>query len=126
MKEFFLSRLSSFHPAFDGWRHVQKTQPNVWIHAVISLSVIFFGFWVQLDADSWMFILLAMAMVWITEFLNTAIEAVVDLVSPDPHPLAKIAKDVSAAAVVIAAFAAVVIGILVLGPPLWQILTGIF
>jgi diacylglycerol kinase len=120
MVNFFRGRLSSFRPAIEGWRHVLRTQPNAWIHAIISIAVITVGFWVQLDAGSWPLIVVTMAMVWITEFVNTAIEAAVDLASPDLHSLAKIAKDVSAAAVVIAALAAVLIGILLLGPPLWS------
>jgi diacylglycerol kinase (ATP) len=118
MRDFLRGRLSSFRPAMDGWRHVLRTQPNAWIHAIISLAVIVAGFWVGLDAGGWALIVLAMAMVWLAEFANTAIEAVVDLASPEHHRLAKVAKDVSAAAVVIAALAAVVIGILVLGLPL--------
>jgi diacylglycerol kinase len=58
-------------------------------------------------------------MVFAAEFLNTSIEAVVDLASPDHHPLAKIAKDVGAAAVLVAALAAILVGLLILGPPLW-------
>jgi diacylglycerol kinase (ATP) len=61
---------------------------------------------------------LVIAMVWSAEFLNTSIEAVVDLASPAQHPLAKVGKDVGAAAVLIAAVAAVLVGLLILGPPL--------
>lgn len=68
---------------------------------------------------------LGMALVWVAEFANTAIEAAVDVASPDHHPLAKVAKDVSAAAVLIAVLAAVIIGLLVLGPPLWARISGI-
>ncbi len=57
-------------------------------------------------------------MVWTAEFLNTALEVVVDLAAPQQHPLAKVGKDVGAAAVLIAAVAAVIIGLLVMGPPL--------
>jgi diacylglycerol kinase len=57
--------------------------------------------------------------VWVAEFVNTAFEALVDLLSPNLHPLAKVGKDVAAAAVLIAALASVVIGLLILGPPLW-------
>ncbi len=64
-------------------------------------------------------IILAIAMVWIAEFINTAIEAVVDLVTEDHHPLAKASKDVGAAAVLISALTAILIGLIVLGPPLW-------
>ena len=119
MRDFLRSRWGSFRPALEGWRHVFGTQPNARVHAVISFAVISAGFWVQLDTGSWALIVLAMALVWVAEFVNTAVEAVVDLASPDHLPLAKVAKDVSAAAVVIAALAAVIIGLLVLGPPLW-------
>jgi diacylglycerol kinase len=63
--------------------------------------------------------MIAIALVWIAEFLNTALEAVVDLASPQQHELAKIGKDVGAAAVLIAAVTSIVIGLLILGPPLW-------
>lgn len=126
MRNFFRGRLGSFRPAFDGWRHVLHTQPNAWIHAAISLVVIAVGLWLQMDTEGWALILLAMALVWVAEFANTAIEAAVDLVSPDHHPMAKVAKDVSAAFVVIAAIAAVIIGLLVLGPPLWMSATDLF
>jgi diacylglycerol kinase len=60
------------------------------------------------------------ALVWAAEFFNTAIEAVVDLASPMQHPLAAVGKDVGAAAVLIAALASVGVGLLILGPPLWE------
>jgi diacylglycerol kinase len=58
------------------------------------------------------------------EFMNTALEAIVDMTMPEIHPLAKVAKDVGAAAVLVGACAAVLVGILILGPPLWQRLIG--
>ena len=64
-------------------------------------------------------LILTIAMVFTAEFINTSIEAVVDLASPVHHPLAKVGKDVGAAAVLIAALAAVLVGLLILGPPLW-------
>jgi diacylglycerol kinase len=94
------------------------TQPNAWIHAVISVLVIAAGFWLQIGRVEWLAILLAIGLVWVAEFLNTALEAVVDLASPRQHRLAKIAKDVSAAAVVIAALTAVLVGVVALWPPL--------
>jgi diacylglycerol kinase len=68
-------------------------------------------------------IILTAALVFTAEFINTSIEAVVDLASPSKHPLAKIGKDVGAAAVLVSALAAILIGLLLLGPPLWQKLT---
>jgi len=65
-------------------------------------------------------------MVFMAEFINTAIEAVVDLASPVHHPLAKVGKDVGAGAVLVAAIAAALVGLLILGPPLWAKLVTLF
>jgi diacylglycerol kinase len=120
MKSFILSRIHSFGYAFRGWWHVLRTQQNAWIHAVISTAVIIVALWLKLPARDLAVLLVTIAMVWSAEFLNTAIEAVVDLASPDKHPLAKVGKDVGAAAVLIAALAAIGVGLLILGPPLWE------
>ncbi|HEY7310004.1 MAG TPA: diacylglycerol kinase family protein [Gemmataceae bacterium] len=113
------SRLASFRHAFAGWRHVLRTQRNAWIHAIASVAVFAVSFWLGLERIEWAILLLTVALVWTAEFVNTAVEALADLLSPDIHPLAKVAKDVAAAAVLIAALAAVGVGLLVLGPPLW-------
>jgi diacylglycerol kinase len=120
MKSFLLSRIRSFGYAFRGWWHVLRTQQNAWIHAVISTAVVIVSLWLRLPARDLAVLLVTIAMVWAAEFLNTAIEAVVDLASPDKHPLAKVGKDVGAAAVLIAALAAIGVGLLILGPPLWE------
>lgn len=116
---FLRSRLTSFRHAFAGWWHVLRTQRNAWTHAVISTAVVIVGLWVRLERRDWALIILTITTVWMAEFINTALEAVVDLASPEIHPLAKVGKDVGAAAVLIAALAAVLIGLLILGPPLW-------
>jgi diacylglycerol kinase len=120
MKSFILSRIRSFGYAFRGWGHVLRTQQNAWIHAVISTAVIIVALWLRLPARDLAVLLITIAMVWAAEFFNTAIEAVVDLASPDKHPLAKVGKDVGAAAVLIASLAAIGVGLLILGPPLWE------
>ena len=66
----------------------------------------------------WLAILLVIGLVWMAEFVNTAVEIIVDLASPEKHPLAKIGKDVGAASVLIAAFIAVIIGVIVFWQPL--------
>jgi diacylglycerol kinase (ATP) len=116
---FIRKRLCSFRYAFAGWYHVLRTQPNAWIHAVFSVLVIGLAFWLRLPPRDWAILVLTMLAVWMGEFFNTALEAVVDMSMPDPHPLAKVAKDVAAAAVLLGAIAAVLIGLLILGPPLW-------
>lgn len=113
------SRLASFRHAFAGWWFVLRTQRNAWIHAVASVAVLAIGLWLELGRIEWAVLALTIALVWVAEFVNTAVEAVVDLLSPNIHPLAKIAKDVAAAAVLIAALTAIVVGLLILGPSLW-------
>lgn len=126
MKSFFTSRIASFRYAFQGWHHVFRTQQNMWIHGIIATVVFFLALWLRLPAHDWAMLVLTTAMVFAAEFMNTAIEAVVDLASPDKHPLAKIGKDVGAAAVLVAALAAILIGLLILGPPLWLKLISLF
>ena len=120
IKEFVYSRIAAFGHAFRGWGHALKTQHNAWIHSLVATAVIAMGLWLGLPARDWAVLVLAIAMVFTAEFINTSIEAVVDLASPVHHPLAKVGKDVGAAAVLVAALAALLIGLLILGPPLWQ------
>jgi diacylglycerol kinase (ATP) len=120
MKPFFSSRSRSFGYAFRGWWYVLRTQRNAWIHAGISTAVIILSMWLKLPAGDLAVLLVTIALVWAAEFFNTAIEAVVDLASPMQHPLAAVGKDVGAAAVLIAALASVGVGLLILGPPLWE------
>jgi len=118
MQPFFHSRVRSFRNAFSGWWYVIRTQRNAWIHTLATICVVLLSAWLALPLRDWAVLILTIAMVWTAEFLNSALEAVVDLASPQRHPLAKVGKDVGAAGVLIAAFSAVVIGILILGPPL--------
>jgi diacylglycerol kinase len=126
MLAFFRSRALSFRYAFAGWWYVIRTQRNAWIHAVTSAAVIIMGFWLRLSAHDWAVIVLAIGLVWTSEFLNTALEAVVDLASPQHQRLARVGKDVGAAAVLIAALSSALIGFLIMGPPLWQRLRELF
>ena len=126
MKNFFVTRAFAFRYAFSGWWFVIRTQRNAWIHAVATAAVLVMSFWLRLSLLEWAVILLAVAMVWMAEFLNTALEAVVDLASPQHHELAKVGKDVGAAAVLITAASSALIGFLVLGPPLWEKIRTIF
>lgn len=125
-KTFFRSRLLAFKYAFHGWWYVIRTQRNAWIHALMTMLVVLMALWLRLPARDWAVLLIAITLVWTAEFINTALEAVVDLASPTRHPLAKVGKDVGAAAVLIAALTSVVIGLLLLGPPLWAKLTSLF
>ena len=125
-KSFINSRIHAFGHAFRGWRHVLKTQHNAWIHSIVATMIILVGLWLGLPPRDWAVLVLTIAMVFTAEFINTAIEAVVDLASPVHHPLAKVGKDVGAGAVLIAALAAALIGLLILGPPLWVRIVSLF
>ena len=117
-------RLKSFRYAFEGWRYVLEHEHNAWIHGIVSSAVFALAFWLQISRIEWAIILLTFMAVWMGEFINTAIEAVVDMAMPTHHPLAKVAKDVAAAAVLVGACGAVIIGLLILGPPLYHKLVG--
>ena len=120
MKEFIKARLRSFSYAFHGCSYVLRNEPNSWIHAFITILVVIVAFWLHIPARDWAVLLLTIVMVWAAEFFNTAIETIVDLASPEENPLAKASKDVAAAAVLIAALTSILIGLLILGPPLWE------
>lgn len=115
-EQFVKGRKNSFIAAFQGLAFVMRTQRNAWIHLAATIIVVAISAFLQLARTEWILILLVIGLVWLAEFFNTAFEVTVDLASPEIHPLAKISKDVGAAAVLIAAIVAVIIGILILGP----------
>lgn len=118
MGDFFQSRYRSFQYAWAGLAYVLKTQKNAWLHLVISLIVIFLGIWLGVPLQNWAVLFLTMGLVWAMECVNTAIETIFDLVSPQAHPMVKIGKDVAAGAVLMAAISAVLVGLSIFGPPL--------
>lgn len=118
MKDFLISRIHSFRHAFAGMEYVLKTQKNAHIHTVATIAVILTALWLGIPAVPFAVLILTIGTVWTAEFINTSLEAVVDLASPERHPLAKVGKDVGAAAVLIAAMSSVIIGIIIMGPAL--------
>lgn len=118
--------LTSFRYAFAGVWHVLRTQRNARIHISIALVVVILGLWLGLSYTQWAIIVLTIGLVLAAEAFNTVAEAAVDLATAEYHPLAKIAKDAAAGAVLMVAIAAVIVGILILGPPLWRELLALF
>ena len=119
--------IASFRHAFAGVGYALRTQRNAQIHLAATILAVLLGFWLALGTTQWCLILMAIGLVWMSELSNTALENIVDLITPEYNELAKTAKDLKAGAVVAAAFAAAGIGILVLGPPLFlrlQLLLG--
>ena len=112
--------LDSFRFAFSGLRYALRTQRNTRIHLSIAAAVVALGVWLNLPFTQWAILALTVGFVLVGEMLNTVAETLVDLISPGYHPLAKIVKDVTAGAVLLTAIISVIVGLLVLGPPLWE------
>lgn len=93
-----------------------RWQKNTRIMSVASVLVIAAGFLFQINALEMALLIVVISIVWLTEFLNAGIEAAVDLASPDLHPMAKVGKDVAAAAVLLGVITSIIVGLLVLGP----------
>lgn len=113
---------ATFRAAFQGLVNLARTERSMRLHLGIVVVVVALAAALRVALSDWLFLVLACALVLVTEALNTAVETVVDWVSPEKRPLAGRAKDLAAAAVLLAAFFAVVIGILVFGPYLWALL----
>ncbi len=119
-------RIKSFGYAGRGIRIVFGTETNMKIHICIAVLVLIAGFTFKISAIEWIACLLCIGLVIGMEMVNTSIENIVDLVSPDYHPLAGKAKDVAAGAVLLCAIISVTIGLLVFAPKFWHVITSIF
>lgn len=118
------SVVKSFGYAGNGVREAFKSEPNFRIHTILGAISIVFAFLFQFSTTKFALLILTITLVIILELINTAIEKVVDKISPHYSPLAKIAKDVSAAAVLISAFAAILVGLLLFLPNILQLLSS--
>jgi diacylglycerol kinase (ATP) len=110
--------MASFSHAFWGFIDLLRSQHNARIHLLATILVIALASWLKLDRTDWIALLVAIALVWVTEALNTALEYLADAAVPEHHPLIGKAKDVAASAVLIASLVAAVIGLLVFLPAL--------
>jgi len=118
----FTGRIRSFKYAIVGIWTMLKSQHNAWVHAFATIAVVIAGFVFGISTSEWCLLVLAIIAVWMAEALNTAIEFLADVASPDFHPLVKKAKDVAAGAVLISAIGAIVIGIIIFGPHVLKLL----
>lgn len=115
-----INRIESFQYAFTGIWHTIKTQRNAQIHVGIAVFIIFAGFFFHLSATDWAILCLTIGFVIVTEMLNTVAEAAMDYATIDFDPQVKIVKDVAAGAVLVAALTAIIVGVLIFGPPVWR------
>ncbi|MBO3700513.1 diacylglycerol kinase family protein [Roseivirga sp. E12] len=117
MKPFSLKeRLLSFKYALRGIRSTLWTEHNFRIHLFAALTALALGFYFEVSSNDWLWIVIAIALVFVTEMINTAIERLVDLIEPNQNPLAGKIKDIAAGAVLIAAIASATIGLIVFWP----------
>ena len=119
-----INRLESFRYALAGIWYTLKTQRNAQIHLGIATTIVILGLTLKLTRTEWAILMLTTGFVWATEMLNTVAEAAMNYATTDFNPQVKIVKDVAAGAVLIAAITAVIVGLLILGPPLLEWFTG--
>lgn len=119
------ARVRSVRYAMRGIAIMLRSQHNAWIHAIASVAVLMFACFCGLSNEQWCWLVLAIVAVWTAEALNTALELLADVTSPEFHPLVAKAKDVAAGAVLISAIGSVFIGLFVLGRPLLRMIWSI-
>jgi diacylglycerol kinase (ATP) len=114
-----IDRFKSFKHAFNGIRLFFVEGHNARIHLLAAILVVVMSFYFNISLLEWLAIIFAIAIVWMAEMINTAIETLSDVVSPAYHPKIKIVKDIAAGAVLVAAVAAVIVGLLIFIPKLF-------
>lgn len=120
MRFSIVDRIKSFTYAFAGLKQFFQTQHNAIIHALATVMAVVIGFLLKLSPNEWIFIIIVIAMVWAAELFNTAIEAVCDMITLEKHPKIKFIKDVSAAAVLVSALAALLTGLIIFLPKIFK------
>lgn len=110
------STIRSFSFAFSGIKTAYKNEPNLRIHTFFAVLAIILSAFLGITTIEWLLITFTIFYVITLELLNTVLEAVVNLVSPEVRSYAKIAKDVSAACVLLAAFMSLIVGFVIFAP----------
>lgn len=118
------NRVVSLGYALSGWLYMLRWQGNTRIQAAASVACLGLALLLRVSFLEMAVLILTISIVWMAEFINAAVEAVVNLASPDYHPMAKVAKDVASAAVLLGVVASILIGLLILGPPLSRLVFG--
>lgn len=116
--------INSFGYAIEGLVYAFKYEQNMLVHIMATIIVVILGLFLKISSIEWLICFLIIGLVIATELINTSIEAVVDLTTTDKHPLAKIAKDTAAAAVMVFALVAILIGILIFLPKIIVLIGG--
>ena len=117
--------LNSFKYAGQGVYEAYLGEQNLKIHTIIGVLVIIFGFLFKISYVEWLVCLVLIGLVIMAGFFNTALEYVVDLASPEIHPLAKMAKDTASAGVLMMAIISAVIGLVIFVPKIMLFVGGL-
>lgn len=115
-KQEYKKLINSFKYAIEGIISSFKTERNMKIHVLATIVVVVLGFFFKLNKGEWCFVIVAIICVISAELFNTAIETVVDMISPERNPKAKLVKDIAAGAVLVMAIGSAIIGFIVFGP----------
>jgi diacylglycerol kinase len=117
-----ISRLKSIGYGARGFRDMLLTEPNAWVHVVLTLLALDLAWWLRVGRTEFALIVISIVMVWVAEAFNTVLEIMADLVvTPQRYSrIVKRAKDIAAGAVLIASVGALSVGLIILGPPLYQ------
>ena len=118
------SRWYSFTCAVHGMVYTLRTQRNTWIELAAAAVVVVAGIWLHIEPLEWAVLGLTVCVILALEAVNSAIEAVVDLVSPDYHELARIAKDAAAGAMLFAVIGSLIVAAAIFGPRVWALVIG--
>lgn len=114
------NRWTSLNYALAGWLYMLRRQKNTRIMSIVSLLIFVIGLWLGISRIEWALLIVVITIVWFAEFVNAGIEAAIDIVAPDIHPMAQVGKDVASAAVLLGVVASVLVGLLILAPPLLE------
>lgn len=120
-KKGFKRLIKSFSYAIDGIRYAFRYEQNIIVHFIATAIVVIAGILLKISYIEWLICFIVIGLVIATELINTAIEALVDLVTSDIHPLAKVAKDTASGAVLVFASVAVFIGGMIFIPKILEL-----
>ena len=117
-------QVKSYKYAAKGVRYTLATQVNIWLHLMIAGAVSLLAYFLHFSLEQYLLVLLAIGFVIAAELFNTALEEMTNLLSPEYHEVAGVVKDVAAGAVLVAALTAGVVGVVLFGPPLFELVFG--
>ncbi|MFT2009703.1 diacylglycerol kinase family protein [Pontibacter sp. 13R65] len=126
METYFKKRYNSFKFAFNGLNSALRSEPHMRLHILSAAGVVLAGYFFGVTATEWCLLVGCIGVVFMAEIFNTAIETVVNLVSPDFHPLAGKAKDLAAGAVLAVAIMSAVIGLIIFLPYVFSLISNLF